>query len=73
MEGAGHGKRLPFSNDREHFSHRGHAMKIIVLAHPKDNQQPLFSEAWKKPETQRRNVCRATTIIGCSPAEAHAG
>ena len=29
---------------REQFSHRGQAMKIIVLAHPKDNQQPLFSE-----------------------------
>jgi len=27
------------------FSHRGQAMKIIVPAHTKDNQQPLFSEA----------------------------
>jgi hypothetical protein len=29
-------------------------MKIILLAHPKDNQQPLFSVAWKKPDPKEK-------------------
>jgi hypothetical protein len=43
MEGAGHGKRLPFSHDREQFFYRGQAMKTIVPARRKMTILPLFA------------------------------
>jgi len=61
MEGAGHGKRLPFSNDREQFPHRGQAMKIIVLAHPKGDQQPCFPRFEEKTENQKEKCMSSNT------------